>query len=94
MQRTEITEQYQAAIDAIKRAKLIPRDDKKIREKYMVPTHGPALVRALIANPELLDLIGIYRVNCSHLGKEPNLEILAEFLRTIHPFVPILIDLQ
>lgn len=89
-----MTELYQSAIDAIKKATLIPRNDKKIPENYMVPTHGPALVRALTKNPELLDLMGMYRVNCSHIGKEPDLEILAEFLRTIHSFVPILIDLQ
>lgn len=73
---------------------LIHREEKTTPENYIVATHGPALTKALKENPELLNLIGIYRVNCSHLGKESDLKSLAEYLKTLHPFVPILIDLQ
>jgi pyruvate kinase len=91
---SELNELYQNAIQSIKNVSLLRRGEKIVPERYIVATHGPALTKALIENPELLNLIGIYRVNCSHIGKEPDLKSLAEYLRTLHPFVPILIDLQ
>lgn len=86
---------YTEAMEVFKDITLSGRDEKKaIPENYIVATHGPALTKALTQNPELLNLIGIYRVNCSHIGKESDLETLAEYLRIIHTYVPILIDLQ
>lgn len=91
---SEQTTLYLEAMTSIRNSVLIHREEKTIPENYMVTTHGPALTKALTENPELLNLIGIYRVNCSHIGKEWDLKSLAEYLRTLHPFVPILIDLQ
>lgn len=91
---SELKTLYYDAIQSVKNASLLQRTEKTIPENYIVATHGPALTKALKENPELLNLIGIYRVNCSHLGKESDLDVLAEYLRTLHPFVPILIDLQ
>ena len=86
---------YAEAIEALKNISLSGRDEKKVvPEHYIVATHGPALTKTVIENPEILNLIGIYRVNCSHIGKESDLDALAEYLRTIHKYVPILIDLQ
>jgi len=85
---------YKTAIGIIEKTPLLRRTEKTIPEQYIVATHGPALTKAIIENPELLNLIGIYRVNCSHIGKEPDLEALAQYLRKISQFVPILIDLQ
>lgn len=85
---------YADAIHAVNQASLLKRTEKTIPENYIVTTHGPALTQAIIENPELLNLIGIYRVNCSHIGKEWDLESLAEYLRMVHKYVPILIDLQ
>lgn len=88
-------QEYLETKNIIEKSTLVDRKNKEATpENYIVATHGPSLVKALRENPLLLDLIGIYRVNCSHLGKESDLEVLAEYLRTLHPFVPILIDLQ
>lgn len=82
-------------MEVLSNAPLIRREEKKaIPENYIVATHGPALTKVLRDNPETLNLIGIYRVNCSHIGKESDLSELAEYLRIIHKYVPILIDLQ
>lgn len=86
---------YLEAIESVKNSRLLlPAAKKSIPKHYIVATHGPALTKAVIEDPGLLNLIGIYRLNCSHLGKEQDLEKLAEYLRVISPFVPILIDLQ
>ncbi len=93
--QNEKTLLYAEAVEAFKNISLITREEKKaIPENYIVATHGPALTKVLRESPETLNLIGIYRVNCSHIGKESDLEALAEYLRTIHKHVPILIDLQ
>lgn len=95
MNSTDATLLYEEAINNVQDAELLSRETKKANPKdYIVATHGPALVRAVIADPKVLDMIGIYRVNCSHLGKESDLTALANFLRNIHHAVPILIDLQ
>lgn len=91
---SEKTLLYIETMTSIRGTLLIHRAEKTTPENYIVATHGPALTKALKENPELLNLIGIYRVNCSHLGKESDLKSLAEYLKTLHPFVPILIDLQ
>ena len=91
---SEKTLLYIETMTSIRDTLLIHREEKTTPENYIVATHGPALTKALKENPELLNLIGIYRVNCSHLGKESDLKSLAEYLKTLHPFVPILIDLQ
>ena len=85
---------YSEAMVSIRNFLLMHREGKTIPENYIVATHGPALTKVLRDSPETLNLIGIYRVNCSHIGKEWDLKSLAEYLKTIHPFVPILIDLQ
>lgn len=86
---------YAEAVEAFRDISLTSREDKKaVPEKYIVATHGPALTKVLRESPETLNCIGIYRVNCSHIGKESDLDALAEYLRTIHKYVPILIDLQ
>jgi pyruvate kinase len=93
--QNEKTLLYAEAVEALKNVSLTPREEKKsIPENYIVATHGPALTKVLRDSPETLNLIGIYRVNCSHIGKESDLNSLAEYLRMIHKFVPILIDLQ
>jgi pyruvate kinase len=93
--QNEKTLLYAEAVEAFKNISLTTREEKKaIPENYIVATHGPALTKVLRESPETLNLIGIYRVNCSHIGKESDLEALAEYLRTIHKYVPILIDLQ
>lgn len=95
MQENSQKQEYHETKNIIEKNALVGRKKKEEAPgNYIVATHGPALTKALRENPELLDLIGIYRVNCSHLGKESDLEALAEYLRTLHPFVPILIDLQ
>lgn len=95
MQDNSQKQEYHETKNIIEKSTLVDRKKKEeAPENYIVATHGPALTKALRENPELLNLIGIYRVNCSHLGKESDLEALAEYLRTLHPFVPILIDLQ
>ncbi len=91
---SELTQIYQAAIKSVQNKPPLSRIEKQNPKEYIVATHGPALTQALIEKPELLNLIGIYRVNCSHLGKESDIEMLAEYLRTLHPHVSILIDLQ
>ena len=91
---SEKTLLYIETMTSIRDTLLIHREEKTTPENYIVATHGPALTKALKENPELLNLIGIYRVNCSHLGKESDLKSLAEYLKTLHRFVPILIDLQ
>lgn len=93
--QSELTQLYQKAINAVKKSSLLWRaEKKKAPQNFIVATHGPALIKALRDNPELLDKIGIYRVNCSHMNKEPDQTALAEYLKTLHPLVPILIDLQ
>lgn len=93
--QNEKTLLYAETVEAFKNISLTSREEKKaIPENYIVATHGPALTKVLRESPETLNLIGIYRVNCSHIGKESDLEALAEYLRTIHKYVPILIDLQ
>ena len=93
--QNEKTLLYAEAVEAFKNISLTSREEKKaIPENYIVATHGPALTKVLRESPETLNLIGIYRVNCSHIGKESDLDALAEYLRTIHKYVPILIDLQ
>lgn len=67
---SEQTTLYLEAMTSIRNSVLIHREGKTIPENYIVATHGPALTKALTENPELLNLIGIYRVNCSHIGKE------------------------
>ena len=91
---SELALLYKQAIESVKKSSLLLREEKIQPKDYIVATHGPAMTKALIEKPELLNLIGIYRVNCSHLGKETHLKGLAEYLRTIHKHVPILIDLQ
>ena len=86
---------YQEAIACVNRITLIDKSTKqKTPQDYIVVTHGPTLMATIKEDAGILDMIGIYRVNCSHLGKENNWEALGEFLRTIHPFCKILIDLQ
>jgi hypothetical protein len=63
-------------------------------DDFIVATHGPSLAIEIRENPKILNLIGIYRVNCSHLGKESDLETLGLLLKNISKYVPILIDLQ
>jgi pyruvate kinase len=93
--QNEKTLLYSQALEAFKNISLTSREEKKIvPQNYIVATHGPALAKVLCETPETLDMIGIYRVNCSHIGKESDLDALAEYLRTIHKYVPILIDLQ
>lgn len=93
--QNEKTLLYSQALEAFKDVSLTSREEKKtIPQNYIVATHGPALAKVLCETPETLDMIGIYRVNCSHIGKESDLDALAEYLRTIHKYVPILIDLQ
>lgn len=93
--QNEKTLLYTEAMEVLSNAPLIRREEKKtIPENYIVATHGPALTKVLRDNPETLNLIGIYRVNCSHIGKESDLSELAKYLRIIHKYVPILIDLQ
>lgn len=67
---SEQTILYSEAMTSIRNFLLMHREGKTIPEKFIVATHGPALTKALKENPELLNLIGIYRVNCSHIGKE------------------------
>jgi len=86
---------YKEAIACVNRITLIDKKTKQdIPQQYIVATHGPTLMATIKEDPRILDMIGIYRVNCSHLGKESNWEALGDFLRTIHPFCKILIDLQ
>ncbi len=93
--QNEKTLLYAEAVEAFKNISLTTREEKKaIPENYIVATHGPALTKVLRESPETLNCIGIYRVNCSHIGKESDLDALAEYHRTIHKYVPILIDLQ
>jgi pyruvate kinase len=93
--QNEKTLLYAEAVEAFKNVSLTTREEKKaIPENYIVATHWPALTKVLRDSPKTLNLIGIYRVNCSHIGKESDLEALAEYLRTIHKYIPILIDLQ
>lgn len=93
--QNEKTLLYAEAVEAFRDISLTSREEKKIvPQNYIVATHGPALAKVLCETPEKLDMIGIYRVNCSHIGKESDLDALAEYLRTIHKYVPILIDLQ
>jgi pyruvate kinase len=93
--QNEKTLLYSQALEAFKNISLTSREEKKtIPKNYIVATHGPALAKVLCETPETLNMIGIYRVNCSHIGKESDLDALAEYLRTIHKYVPILIDLQ
>lgn len=93
--QNEKTLLYAETVEKFKNISLTSREEKKATpEHYIVATHGPALTKVLRDNPETLNCIGIYRVNCSHIGKESDLEALAEYLRTIHKYVPILIDLQ
>jgi hypothetical protein len=74
---------------------LIKKCDKKtIPQNYIVATHGPTLVAAIKEDPTVLDKIAVYRVNCSHLGKEGDKEALAGYLKEIYPYCQILIDLQ
>ncbi len=74
---------------------LVTKDKKKqIPQDSIVATHGPTLVAAVKEDPTILNKIGIYRVNCSHLGKENNKHALADYLKEIHPYCQILIDLQ
>ena len=93
--QNEKTLLYAEAVEVFKNVSLTTRDEKKaIPENYIVATHGPALTKVLRDSPETLNLIGIYRVNCSHIGKESDLDTLAAYLKAIHKHVPILIDLQ
>lgn len=85
---------YGEAIASVKASEIKKKEEKTVPKDSIVATHGPALTKAIKENPALLNLIGIYRINCSHIGKESSLEDLAEYIRTINPFVPILIDLQ
>ena len=95
MHENEQTLLYWGAIISVGSNKLITREEKqKHPREYIVATHWPALAKVVKEDPTILNNIGIYRVNCSHLGKESDLKSLAEYLRTLHPFVPILIDLQ
>lgn len=68
--QNEKTRLYTEAIDSIGGASLKTREGKTIPQEYIVATHGPALAKVVKTHPETLDLIGIYRVNCSHIGKE------------------------
>ena len=61
---------------------------------YIVATHGPALVAAVMKDPSILNEVGTYRVNCSHLGKEKDPEALAKYLKLVSKYCPVLIDLQ
>jgi hypothetical protein len=61
---------YSEAMVSIRNFLLMHREGKTIPENYIVATHGPALTKVLRDSPETLNLIGIYRVNCSHIGKE------------------------
>ncbi len=90
----ELSQTYQSAIEILKKTPPIGRENKINPRDYIVATHGPALTKAVMERPEILDLIGIYRFNCSHLGKESDLSTLAEYLKVIHQHSPILIDLQ
>lgn len=93
--QNEKTLLYREAVASLQWKTLTSREEKKsIPEKYIVATHGPAITKVLIESPETLNLVGIYRVNCSHIGKETDLEALSEYLRILHKHVPILIDLQ
>jgi len=93
--QNEKTLLYTQAIESFHNVSLTTREEKKlVSENYIVATHGPALTKVLCETPETLNMIGIYRVNCSHIGKESDLVALAQYLRTIHKYVPILIDLQ
>ncbi len=92
--QNEKTRLYTEAIDSIGGASLKTREGKTIPQEYIVATHGPALAKVVKTHPETLDLIGIYRVNCSHIGKEWDLEALAAYLKVVSKYVPILIDLQ
>lgn len=87
---------YQEAVNILSHSSsLETRDKKKAHPRdYIVATHGPALLKAVIADPTILNNIGWYRINCSHLGKEHHLEAYAKYLQKIHKFVPILLDLQ
>ena len=91
---SELTKIYQDAIRSLQEKPVLLRSKKENPRDYIVATHGPALAKAITKNPELLNLIGIYRFNCSHLGKETDLHGVAGYLREIHKYVPILIDLQ
>lgn len=91
---SEATQLYKDALLSIQNGTPLKREEKTVPENCIVATHGPALAKAVRDNPGILDFIGIYRVNCSHIGKEPDLHALAEYLRGIHKYVPILIDLQ
>lgn len=93
--QNEKTLLYAQATEALLNTPLAAREEKKaIPENSIVATHGPALAKVLCDTPETLNMIGIYRVNCSHIGKESDLDALAQYLRTVHKYVPILIDLQ
>lgn len=63
---------YQETTALLKKTSaLLKKDQKKqIPQNSIVATHGPTLVAAVKEDPTILDKIGIYRVNCSHLGKE------------------------
>lgn len=91
---SELTKIYQDAIRSLQEKPVLLRSKKENPRDYIVATHGPALAKAITKNPELLNLIGIYRFNCSHLGKETDLHGVAGYIREIHKYVPILIDLQ
>lgn len=91
----EKTVLYADAIASMQNSSAIQtKTEKTIPENYIVATHGPALAKVVREYPEILNLIGIYRLNCSHIGKEWDLGGLAEYLRCVSKFVPILIDLQ
>ncbi len=87
---------YQETTTCLKTVQgLIKKDTKKqTPQDYIVATHGPTLVAAVKEDPTILNNIGIYRVNCSHLGKENNKHALADYLKEIYPYCQILIDLQ
>lgn len=86
---------YFDAIEKINASTLKTREEKKeIPEFTIVATHGPALVKSILEDPTTLDMIGIYRLNCSHLGKETDLDALAQYLQVINKSTPVLIDLQ
>ncbi len=67
----EKTVLYADAIASMQNSSAIQtKTEKTIPENYIVATHGPALAKVVREYPEILNLIGIYRLNCSHIGKE------------------------
>ena len=91
---SELTKIYQDAIRSLQEKPVLLRSKKENPRDYIVATHGPALAKKQFTkNPELLNLIGIYRFNCSHLGKKL-IYMVSQDISEIHKYVPILIDLS